>query len=54
MDVGHRAESWGGGLVGRKGGRVMKEVPLSEVKDQLSRYLRVAERDEVGGAGISG
>lgn len=25
----------------------MKEVPLTEIKDQLSRYLRVAEGDAV-------
>jgi len=25
----------------------MKKVPLSEIKDQLSRYLREAQRDEV-------
>lgn len=25
----------------------MKEVPLSEIKDQLSHYLRTAEREEV-------
>jgi prevent-host-death family protein len=25
----------------------MKQVPLSEVKDDLSRYLREAEKDEV-------
>jgi prevent-host-death family protein len=25
----------------------MKRVPLSEIKDQLSRFLRMAERDEV-------
>lgn len=25
----------------------MKQVPLSEIKDQLSQYLRIAERDEV-------
>jgi prevent-host-death family protein len=25
----------------------MKQVPLSEVKDDLSRYLRIAEREEV-------
>ena len=29
----------------RKGG--LKEVPLSEVKDDLSRYLREAEKGEV-------
>ena len=27
--------------------RGMKQVPLSEVKDDLSRYLREAEKDEV-------
>lgn len=31
-------EGWGEG---------MKEVPLSEVKDDLSRYLRLAEKEEV-------
>ncbi len=25
----------------------MKQVPLSELKDDLSRYLRVAEKEEV-------
>jgi prevent-host-death family protein len=25
----------------------MKEVPLSEMKDDLSRYLRMAEREEI-------
>ncbi|RPI26794.1 MAG: type II toxin-antitoxin system Phd/YefM family antitoxin [Acidobacteria bacterium] len=25
----------------------MKKVPLSEIKDDLSRYLRMAEREEV-------
>lgn len=25
----------------------MKKVPLSEVKDELSRFLRVAEKEEV-------
>lgn len=29
----------------RKSG--MKEVPLSEIKDDLSRYLREAEKDEI-------
>ena len=25
----------------------MKEVPLSEVKDELSKYLRMAEKEEI-------
>ncbi len=25
----------------------MKRIPLSEIKDQLSRFLRVAEKDDV-------
>lgn len=25
----------------------MKEIPLSEVKDELSRYLRMAEKEEI-------
>ena len=25
----------------------MKKVPLSDIKDQLSRYLRIAQKDEV-------
>ena len=29
------------------GDRIMKKVALSEIKDQLSKYLRLAERDEV-------
>jgi len=29
------------------GGKVMKKVALSEVKDDLSRFLRLAEKEEV-------
>ena len=36
------AERW---LVGR--GEPAKKIPLSEVKDDLSRYLREAEKEEV-------
>ena len=25
----------------------MKEIPLSEVKDELSKYLRLAEKEEI-------
>ncbi len=25
----------------------MKEIPLSEVKDELSKYLRMAEKEEI-------
>lgn len=25
----------------------MKEVPLSEIKDELSKYLRLAEKEEI-------
>ncbi len=28
-------------------GKRVKKVPLSEVKDELSKYLRIAEREEV-------
>lgn len=31
----------------RKAGVKMKEVPLAEVKDDLSRYLREAEKGEI-------
>jgi len=27
--------------------KVMKKVALTEIKDQLSKYLRIAERDDV-------
>jgi prevent-host-death family protein len=27
--------------------KAMKKVPLSEVKDDLSKYLRIAEKDEL-------
>jgi prevent-host-death family protein len=30
-----------------KWGRVMKKVPLSEVKDDLSKYLRLAETEQI-------
>ena len=29
--------------------KAMKKVPLSEVKDDLSKYLRIAEKDELNG-----
>jgi prevent-host-death family protein len=31
----------------RKKGRRIKEVALSEIKDDLSRFLRLAEREEI-------
>jgi prevent-host-death family protein len=34
-------------MAGEMGGIPMKKVALSEVKDDLSKYLRIAEKDEV-------
>jgi hypothetical protein len=34
-------------LAGRDGGRNMKKVALSEMKDDLSRFLRLAEKEEI-------
>ena len=34
-------------MAGEMGGIPMKKVALSEVKDDLSKYLRLAEREEV-------
>jgi len=34
-------------VVGANGGVKMKRVALSEVKDDLSRYLRLAESEEI-------
>ena len=34
-------------MVGREGGEDMKQVALSEVKDDLSKFLKRAEREEI-------
>ena len=34
-------------MAGKDGGDPMKQVALSEVKDDLSKYLRLAEKEEV-------
>src|SRR4030095_270984 len=34
-------------MAGKRSGAKMRRVPLSEVKDDLSKYLRLAENEEI-------
>jgi prevent-host-death family protein len=34
-------------MAGKRGGTRLRRVPLSEVKDDLSKYLRLAEDEEI-------
>jgi prevent-host-death family protein len=34
-------------MAGKRRKQIMKKAPLSEVKDDLSKFLRVAEKEEV-------